>query len=49
VADGHAPRLRSAASASAMKWNMGWMHDTLRYFARDPVHRRYHHNELTFG
>ncbi|MFO0602850.1 MAG: 1,4-alpha-glucan branching protein GlgB [Polyangiales bacterium] len=31
------------------KWNMGWMHDTLAYFARDPVHRRYHHNELTFG
>jgi 1,4-alpha-glucan branching enzyme len=33
----------------AMKWNMGWMHDTLEYFARDPVHRRYHHNELTFS
>jgi 1,4-alpha-glucan branching enzyme len=32
-----------------MKWNMGWMNDTLRYFARDPVHRRFHHNELTFG
>src|SRR5439155_1432995 len=31
------------------KWNMGWMHDTLDYFAKDPVHRRYHHNELTFG
>jgi len=31
------------------KWNMGWMHDTLEYFAQDPVHRRYHHNELTFG
>ncbi len=31
------------------KWNMGWMHDTLRYFARDPVHRRWHHHELTFG
>jgi 1,4-alpha-glucan branching enzyme len=31
------------------KWNMGWMHDTLDYFGRDPVHRRYHHNELTFG
>jgi 1,4-alpha-glucan branching enzyme len=31
-----------------LKWDMGWMHDTLRYFARDPVHRRYHHHELTF-
>jgi len=31
------------------KWNMGWMHDTLRYFARDPVHRRFHHDELTFA
>jgi 1,4-alpha-glucan branching enzyme len=33
----------------SMKWNMGWMHDTLDYFKRDPVHRRFHHNELTFG
>jgi 1,4-alpha-glucan branching enzyme len=31
------------------KWNMGWMNDTLRYMARDPAHRRYHQNELTFG
>jgi 1,4-alpha-glucan branching enzyme len=31
------------------KWNMGWMHDTLQYFSRDPVHRRFHHDELTFG
>ncbi|HEX6835643.1 MAG TPA: 1,4-alpha-glucan branching protein GlgB, partial [Polyangia bacterium] len=31
-----------------MKWDMGWMHDTLSYFARDPVHRRFHHNQLTF-
>jgi 1,4-alpha-glucan branching enzyme len=31
------------------KWNMGWMHDTLEYFRHDPVHRRYHHGELTFG
>jgi 1,4-alpha-glucan branching enzyme len=31
------------------KWNMGWMHDTLRYFALDPIHRRYHHELLTFG
>jgi 1,4-alpha-glucan branching enzyme len=31
------------------KWNMGWMHDTLGYFAHEPVHRRYHHHELTFS
>ena len=31
------------------KWNMGWMHDTLSYFTKDPVHRRHHHNLLTFG
>jgi 1,4-alpha-glucan branching enzyme len=31
-----------------MKWDMGWMHDTLDYIRHDPVHRRYHHNELTF-
>ena len=31
------------------KWNMGWMHDTLNYMARDPVHRKHHHNDLTFG
>ena len=31
------------------KWNMGWMHDTLRYIGNDPVHRRHHHSDLTFG
>jgi 1,4-alpha-glucan branching enzyme len=31
------------------KWNMGWMHDTLQYFAREPIHRRHHHGEITFG
>ncbi|MBW8784053.1 MAG: 1,4-alpha-glucan branching protein GlgB [Novosphingobium sp.] len=31
------------------KWNMGWMNDTLDYVARDPVHRRFHHGQLTFG
>ncbi len=31
------------------KWNMGWMNDTLRYMARDPIYRKYHHNELTFS
>ena len=32
-----------------MKWNMGWMHDTLAYFRLDPVYRSHHHNQLTFG
>jgi 1,4-alpha-glucan branching enzyme len=31
------------------KWNMGFMHDTLQYMARDPVHRRHHHDDITFG
>jgi 1,4-alpha-glucan branching enzyme len=31
------------------KWNMGWMHDTLGYVAHDPIHRRWHHRDLTFG
>jgi len=32
-----------------MKWNMGWMHDTLVYFSKEAVHRKYHHNQLTFS
>jgi 1,4-alpha-glucan branching enzyme len=31
------------------KWNMGWMHDTLEYFTKEPVHRRFHHHDLTFS
>ncbi len=31
------------------KWNMGWMHDTLQYMARDPIHRPFHHSEMSFG
>ncbi len=31
------------------KWNMGWMHDTLKYFQKEPIHRKWHHNDLTFG
>ncbi len=31
------------------KWNMGWMHDTLAYIGRDPAHRRWHHDQMTFG
>jgi 1,4-alpha-glucan branching enzyme len=33
----------------SLKWNMGWMHDTLKYFQQDPVYRKYHHNQLTFS
>ena len=33
----------------SMKWNMGWMNDTLQYFRKDPIHRKYHHDELTFS
>ncbi len=33
----------------SMKWNMGWMHDTLDYFSKDPVHRKFHQNTLTFS
>jgi 1,4-alpha-glucan branching enzyme len=32
-----------------LKWNMGWMHDTLAYFKQNPIHRKYHHGELTFS
>ena len=32
-----------------LKWNMGWMHDSLQYIGREPVHRGYHHNEITFS
>lgn len=32
-----------------MKWNMGWMHDTLGYMSRDPIHRSFHHHEMTFS
>jgi 1,4-alpha-glucan branching enzyme len=47
------PMVSAPVSAGGLgfgyKWNMGWMHDTLRYFARDPIYRRYHQNDLTFG
>ncbi|MEK7435697.1 MAG: 1,4-alpha-glucan branching protein GlgB [Pseudomonadota bacterium] len=32
-----------------LKWNMGWMHDTLKYMSQEPVHRKYHHDKLTFS
>src|SRR5690606_12451707 len=31
------------------KWNLGWMHDTLAYLSREPVHRRWHHDQMTFA
>lgn len=33
----------------SLKWNLGWMHDTLLYFSKNPIHRRFHHNNLTFS
>ena len=47
------PGVTRAADAGGLgfthKWNMGWMHDTLRYISHEPVHRSYHHDDLTFG
>jgi len=33
----------------SLKWNMGWMHDTLNFFREDPIHRKFHHNQMTFS
>ena len=41
--------LESGGLGFGFKWNMGWMHDTLDYFGREAVYRRFHHNELTFS
>ncbi|MDR0781648.1 MAG: 1,4-alpha-glucan branching protein GlgB [Pseudomonadales bacterium] len=41
--------IESGGLGFGFKWNMGWMNDTLRYLARDPVHRKFHHNEMTFS
>ena len=41
--------IESGGLGFGFKWNMGWMNDTLRYLGRDPVHRKFHHNEMTFG
>ena len=47
------PRVTGPVSEGGLgftfKWNMGWMHDTLDYFSKDPVHRLYHHERLTFA
>jgi len=41
--------VESGGLGFAMKWNMGWMHDTLAYLREDPVHRRWHHHRMTFS
>jgi 1,4-alpha-glucan branching enzyme len=47
------PKVSAPASEGGLgfhfKWNMGWMHDTLSYFSKDPIYRTHHHRELTFG
>jgi 1,4-alpha-glucan branching enzyme len=47
------PKVSAPASEGGLgfhfKWNMGWMHDTLTYFSRDPIYRSHHHQQLTFG
>ena len=43
------PDLHGSGLGFHYKWNMGWMHDTLQYMARDPVHRAHHHGEMTFS
>ncbi|MDE1916182.1 MAG: 1,4-alpha-glucan branching protein GlgB [Sphingomonadales bacterium] len=40
---------RATALGFGFKWNMGFMHDTLGYMGRDPIHRKYHHQDITFG
>ena len=47
--DGVTRPTESGGLGFGFKWNMGWMHDTLGYFQRQPVHRAWHHNELTFA
>ncbi|MBS0511699.1 MAG: 1,4-alpha-glucan branching protein GlgB [Proteobacteria bacterium] len=44
-----APDLRGGGLGFHYKWNMGWMNDTLAYFARDPVHRKHHHDQIRFS
>jgi len=41
--------VQSGGLGFSLKWNMGWMNDTLRYFHHDPIHRKFHHGELTFS
>ncbi|HEX3756985.1 MAG TPA: 1,4-alpha-glucan branching protein GlgB [Rhizomicrobium sp.] len=46
---GVSTRVEDGGLGFSFKWNMGWMHDTLRYIGLDPIHRRWHHNDFTFG
>jgi 1,4-alpha-glucan branching enzyme len=46
--DGVTRRTDHGGLGFALKWNMGWMHDSLSYMAQDPVHRQYHHHSMTF-
>ncbi|MCJ2181379.1 1,4-alpha-glucan branching protein GlgB [Novosphingobium sp. 1949] len=48
-ADDAPPGERPTALGFGFKWNMGFMHDTLAYMGRDPVHRKFHHDDITFG
>jgi 1,4-alpha-glucan branching enzyme len=41
--------IASGGLGFSYKWNMGWMHDTLNYMIKDPIHRQHHHNDMTFG
>jgi 1,4-alpha-glucan branching enzyme len=41
--------VQSGGLGFSLKWNMGWMNDTLKYFRHEPIHRKFHHNELTFS
>jgi 1,4-alpha-glucan branching enzyme len=41
--------ISSGGLGFSYKWNMGWMHDTLRYMEKEPIHRQYHHHDMTFG
>jgi 1,4-alpha-glucan branching enzyme len=41
--------ISSGGLGFSYKWNMGWMHDTLSYVSKDPIHRQYHHHDMTFG
>ncbi|MFE9458124.1 1,4-alpha-glucan branching enzyme [Streptomyces californicus] len=47
--DGVTRSTDSGGLGFGLKWNMGWMHDSLQYIAKEPVHRKYHHNEMTFS
>ncbi|MEU1708899.1 1,4-alpha-glucan branching protein GlgB [Streptomyces sp. NPDC005706] len=47
--DGVTRPTHSGGLGFGLKWNMGWMHDSLEYIQKEPVHRKYHHNEMTFS